>query len=36
VSEDEIIERSSAYFRKADPDYGEGVAKAVAAKRPAR
>jgi catalase len=36
VSKDEIIERSIAHFRKADADYGERVAKAVAAKRAKR
>ncbi len=29
VSREDIIERSVGYFRKADPDYGERVAKAV-------
>jgi catalase len=36
VSKEDIIERSIAHFRKADPDYGERVAKAVATKRSAR
>jgi len=35
VSEEDIIERSIAHFPKADPDYGECVAKAVATKRSA-
>ena len=30
VSKDEIVERSVAHFRAADPDYGERVATAVA------
>lgn len=29
VSREEIIERSIAHFRNADPEYGEQVAKAV-------
>jgi catalase len=29
ISRDEIIERAIANFRKADPDYGERLAKAV-------
>ena len=36
VTKEDIIERSIAHFRKADPEYGERVAKAVAAKRSAR
>ena len=36
ASKDEIVDRSIGDFRKADPDYGESVAKAVAAKRAAR
>ena len=30
VSKDEIVERSVAHFRAADPEYGERVATAVA------
>jgi len=30
VSKDEILERSVAHFRAADPEYGERVAAAVA------
>lgn len=33
VSRNEIIERSISHFRAADPEYGESVAKAVAASR---
>ena len=29
VSRDDVIERSISYFRKADADYGERLAKAV-------
>jgi catalase len=36
VSKNEIIERSIAHFRTADPDYGDRVGKAVAAKRSSR
>jgi len=36
VGKNEIVERSIAHFRSADADYGERVAKAVAAKRAAR
>jgi catalase len=36
VSRDEIIERSIGYFRSADPDYGERVAKAVRERRARR
>ncbi len=32
VSKDEIVERPIMNFRKADPDYGESVGTAVAAK----
>jgi len=35
VSRPDIIERSIAHFRNADPDYGDRIAKAVAALRPA-
>ena len=33
VLKDEIVERSVAHFRAADPEYGERVAAAVAAPR---
>ena len=33
VSKDDIIARSVEHFRKADPEYGERVAAAVAALR---
>ena len=33
VSRDDVIERSISYFRKADADYGERLAKAVMASR---
>ena len=36
VSRDGIIERSIGYFRSADPDYGERVAKAVRERRARR
>lgn len=36
VSRDDIIERSIGYFRSADPDYGERVAKAVRERRARR
>ena len=36
VGKEEIIERSIAHFRKADADYGERVANALAAKRAVR
>ena len=36
VSRDDIIERSIGYFRKADADYGDQVAKAVAKRRMSR
>ena len=36
VSREDIIERSIGYFRKADPDYGDQVAKAVAKRRMSR
>jgi catalase len=32
---DEIVQRQIAHFAKADPAYGEGVAKAVACERSA-
>ena len=35
VSRPDIIARSIAHFRNADPDYGDRIAKAVAALRPA-
>ena len=31
VSRREIVDRSVSYFRNADPDYGERVARAIAA-----
>lgn len=33
VSREDIIERSVGYFRKADPEYGNQVARAVAKHR---
>ena len=36
VSRDDIIERSISHFRKADPDYGARMSKAVAEKRSGR
>lgn len=33
VSREDIIERSIGHFRKADPEYGNQVAKAVAKQR---
>ena len=34
VSRPDIIERSIGYFRNADPEYGDRIAKAVKALRP--
>ena len=34
VSRKDVIERSVAHFRKADPEYGQRVADAVARRRP--
>ena len=36
VSRDDIIERAIGYFRKADADYGQRLAKAVASKEAKR
>ena len=33
VSHREIVDRSVSYFRNADPDYGERIARAIAARR---